>query len=114
MTAGSLEFLGLLLLASALFSLVPTLRLRRAFLAACSAGFLWTLIPNFASWIALAIFILSGYAVAQLLRKWPSVALLWAYLVILLAAFLALKKYSFLAYFFPVVLSIPVSIVGLS
>jgi alginate O-acetyltransferase complex protein AlgI len=114
MTVGSLEFLAVLLLASALFPLVPTLRLRRAFLAVCSAGFLWTLIPNVASWIALAMFILSGYAVAKLLRKWPSLALLWAYLVILLAAFLVLKKYSFLGYFFPVVLSIPITIVGLS
>jgi alginate O-acetyltransferase complex protein AlgI len=115
LTVDSLKFLSLLLVASAFFSLIPSVRLRRIVLALWSAGFLWTLIPNVRSWMALAAFLLSGYGVAQLLRRWPNAVLLWSYLVALLAVFIVLKKYSFLGYFLPAaVLSLPIGIVGLS
>lgn len=115
MNIASLEFLVGLLLLSATFFYLPTVRLRQAVLAACNAGFLYLLIPNAASWIALALFLLSGYAVALLLCKWPSRVLLSAYLVALVAAFLVLRKYDLVAAHLPQSLAMhTASVVGLS
>jgi D-alanyl-lipoteichoic acid acyltransferase DltB (MBOAT superfamily) len=115
MNLASLEFLVALLLLSALFFYIPTVQWRQAALAACNAGFLYLLVPNAASWMALALFLLSGYAVAVLLRQWPSRALLATYLVALVAAFLVLKKYDIVTAYLPQSLAMhTASVVGLS
>ena len=115
MNLASLEFLVALLLLSAFFFYLPTLPWRQAVLAACNAGFLYLLIPNTASWVALGLFLLSGYAVALLLRRWPSRILLSAYLVALVAAFLVLKKYDLVAAHLPQSFAMhTASVVGLS
>jgi D-alanyl-lipoteichoic acid acyltransferase DltB (MBOAT superfamily) len=115
MAVGSLEFFIALALASAIVPLLPTVRLRQLALAGCSAGFLATLVPNAASWLALATFVLSGFVLARILGRRPSTWIAGSYLVALLLAFLVLKKYSILAWVLPAaVLDHPVGIVGLS
>ena len=93
MSFASLEFLVALLLLSAVFFYLPGRQWRQGLLAACNAGFLYLLVPNAESWIALGLFLLSGYAVSLLLRKWPSHILFSVYLIALVAAFLVIRKY---------------------
>ena len=115
MSFASLQFLVALLLLSAVFFYLPGLQWRHGLLATCNAAFLYLLIPNAASWIALGLFLLSGYAVARLLRKWPSYMLLSAYMVVLVGAFLIIRKYDLVTAYLPESLAAhAVSIVGLS
>lgn len=115
MNFASLHFLAALLLLSAVFFYLPTAQWRQGLLATCNAGFLYLLVPNVQSWAALGLFLLSGYAVAQLLRKWPSSILLSAYLVMLVAAFLVIRKYDLVTANLPESLAVhAISIVGLS
>src|ERR1019366_119321 len=77
--------------------------------------FLYLLVPNAESWIALGLFLLSGYAVSLLLRKWPSHILFSVYLIALIAAFLVIRKYDLVTANLPTPLAAhAVSIVGLS
>src|SRR5262249_50058971 len=70
---------------------------------------------NVASCVALAVFLLSGYAAGQLLRKWPSTTLLATYLFVLVPGFLVIRKYDLVTAHLPDPLAMhPVSIVGLS
>jgi alginate O-acetyltransferase complex protein AlgI len=115
MSFASLQFLVALLLLSAVFFYLPGLQWRHGLLATCNAAFLYLLIPNAASWVVLGLFLLSGYAVARLLRKWPSYMLLSAYMVVLVGAFLILRKYDLVTAYLPESLAAhAVSIVGLS
>jgi len=115
MSVASLQFVAALLLLSAVFFYLPGSQWRQGLLAVCNAAFLYLLIPNGASWVALGLFLLSGYAVAWLLRKWPSHMLLSAYLVALVAAFLIMRKYEFVTANLPdSIAAHAVSIVGLS
>lgn len=115
MTVGSLQFLVPLLLLSAVFPWVPTVRARQVVLAVCNVGFFATFRPNAATWLALAAFVGSGYAVGAVLRRRPSSSLLGGYLVLLVAAFVVLKKYVFLgALLPPSLLAHAVAVVGLS
>ena len=115
MTVGSLQFLVPLLLLTAVFPWVPSVRARQVVLAACNVGFFATFHPNLATWLALAAFVGSGYAVGAALRRRPSTALLGGYLVLLVAAFVVLKKYVFLgALLPPSVLGHAIAVVGLS
>ena len=115
MSFASLEFLVALLLLSAIFFYLPGRQWRQGLLAACNAGFLYLLVPNAESWIALGLFLLSGYVVALLLRKWPSHILFSAYLIALVAAFLVIRKYDLVTANLPESLAVhAVTIVGLS
>ena len=115
MSLTSLEFLCLLLVVQAVFFQLPGAGARRLFFAACSAGFLWTYVPNARSWSVLLAFLLSGYGCALLLRARPGRALFATYLVLLVASFAVLKKYAFLELAVPGrALELGVEIVGLS
>jgi D-alanyl-lipoteichoic acid acyltransferase DltB (MBOAT superfamily) len=115
MNVASLEFLVALLLLSSCFYFAPTIRWRQTVLAACSLGFLWLQISNVKSAAALALFLFSGYAVAVLLRKWPSRGLFTAYLFALVAAFLVIRKYDFVVDYLPRSLAMhTLNIVGIS
>src|SRR5262249_21312374 len=114
MSFTSLPFLVALLLLSAVFFYLPW-QWRGRILAAWNAAFLYMLIPNDASWIVLGLFLLSGYAVAQLLCKWPSRLLLSAYIIALVAAFSVIRRYDLVTAELPESLtSHVVGIVGLS
>jgi alginate O-acetyltransferase complex protein AlgI len=101
MSVVSLEFVVPLLLAAILFFHLPGTRLRQLALAACNAAFLYCCVFELSSWLVLAAFVLSGYGVAAVLQKKPSAALLAAYLTVLVAAFMVLKKYVILQPFLP-------------
>jgi len=104
-----------LLLVSVVFLYLPGRRSRQGLLALCNAGFLYLLVPNLGSWLLLGSFLLSGYAVALLLRSCPSRILLSSYLVLLVAAFLVIKKYEIVTIFLhSAALVQAVSIVGVS
>src|SRR5262245_61793114 len=115
MSLSSLQFLVALFLLSAIFFYLPGRQWRQGILATCNATFLYLLIPNTVSWIALWLFLLSGYAAAQFLRKRPSNILFSVYLLALIAAFLVIRKYDFVTAVLPEsLLASTVSIVGLS
>src|SRR5262249_13295719 len=115
MSFASLQFLVALLLLAAVFFYLPGQKWRQGLLAACSAIFLYPLIPNAASWVALGLFVLSGYGVAQILRKWPSQLLLLSYIAALVVAFAIVRKYDIVTTHLPNSLAAHVvSIVGLS
>jgi D-alanyl-lipoteichoic acid acyltransferase DltB (MBOAT superfamily) len=115
MSLASLPFLIALLLLSAVFFFLPGQRWREGVLAACNAGFLYLLIPNAISWATLGAFLLSGYATAQLLSKWPSRVLLSLYLIILVATFVVIRKYALITTYLPQSTTVnAISIVGLS
>jgi D-alanyl-lipoteichoic acid acyltransferase DltB (MBOAT superfamily) len=119
MNVCSFSFLiSILVLSSAIFFL-PCGLPRQFLRAVCNAVFLSLVIPNLASWIVLAIFLLSGFAVAAGLRrvKTPNgrTLFLGGYFTILLISFLVLKEYRFLGPLVPPgSVSRWVSIVGLS
>ena len=115
MSVCSIEFLASLMAVSAVFFHLPSSRLRQCLLTLCNAGFLYLLIPNGPSWALLGALLLSGYLAGHALRRWPGRLGLALYLLPLVAAFVWLKKYDFLAFFLPDwVLGHPVSIVFLS
>ena len=115
MSVSSGEFLLALAVISATFFFLPSPRLRQTTLAACNAVFLYTLVPGAETWLGLAVFLLSGYAVAILLIRKPSAWICGGYLSLMVAAFVVLKKYEVFAYFLPERLfDHPVAIVGLS
>ncbi len=96
--------LGLLLLASFFFH-IPSLRFRQVLLAACNAGFLATHLQGLGNWLVFSLFVLSGYALAVLVRGLGSATarsrVIGAYVAILLLAFCYLKKYQFLVVILP-------------
>lgn len=116
MNLSSLQvFLALLLLA-AVFPHLRRARWRQGLLAACNAGVLYWLIPNAESWLVLAAFLLSGYAVAAALRRgMGGGALLGGYVAALVVAFLVIRKYDFVTAWLPAsVAGHAILIVGLS
>ena len=115
MSVASLEFILCLFSASVVFFLLPGARVKQLAFAACSAAFLFSYVPDRRSWVALLLFLLSGYGCAILLRLRPSKVLLTTYLVLLVVAFAFLKKYVFLYAFVPGrMLNLRIEIVGLS
>ena len=97
MSVGSLPFLLCLLVAAAVFFRLPGGPSRRVAMAAGNAAFLCLLLHGWADAAALAGFLLSGYAAGRYLRARPNRAVLAGYLVLVVAAFVVLKRYSFLA-----------------
>jgi alginate O-acetyltransferase complex protein AlgI len=115
MSVASLEFLLCILLAPVVFVLLPGTRLKQLAFAACSVAFLFSYIPDLRSWAVLAVFLLSGYGCAILLRTRPSRVLFTTYLFFLIVAFAFLKKYVFLNALVPErMLNLRIEIVGLS
>jgi alginate O-acetyltransferase complex protein AlgI len=94
MSVVSLDFVVPLFVAAALFFHIPGRRWRQLALAAGNAGFLFCCLNQLNSWVMLGAFAISGYCVADILRRKPSGAVLGAYLTVLVAAFLVLKKYT--------------------
>jgi D-alanyl-lipoteichoic acid acyltransferase DltB (MBOAT superfamily) len=101
MNVCSIEWVVCLLVFSALFFLVPGVRLRQVLLAACNLSFVATLMPNVAGWMALAIFTGGGYLAASVLKRFPRKIILILYLVVLLSAFIVLKQYAFIKLVLP-------------
>jgi D-alanyl-lipoteichoic acid acyltransferase DltB (MBOAT superfamily) len=95
------EFVAAVLLAAAVFFWLPAVRLRQSLWACGNFFVLWLVLPNAVSLAALAIFLLSGYVVVRVLRRWSSGWLLSGYLAILVAAFLVLKQYAILDWLMP-------------
>jgi alginate O-acetyltransferase complex protein AlgI len=115
MSVSSLEYLLCLLVASVIFPLLPGRRTRQVALAACSAAFLFSYMPDWQSWAVLLGFLLSGYGCAALVRARPNRGVFATYLVLLLIVFAILKKYVFLEAISPVrKLDLGIQIVGLS
>jgi len=101
MNVSSIEFVVLLVFASAIFYWLPTTLLRQLFLAAANFAFVCTHVPNAACWLALVAFLLSGYFFSRALMAFPSRWLLMVYLLLHLSAFLILKRYQFLGLMLP-------------
>jgi D-alanyl-lipoteichoic acid acyltransferase DltB (MBOAT superfamily) len=91
-----LDFLIALFAAAGAYTFLPALWMRRVFISACGAVFLWFQAPTLLQAGILLAFVLSGYGAARLLRWRPSSLLLTAYILALTAAFLVLKRYAFL------------------
>jgi alginate O-acetyltransferase complex protein AlgI len=96
MSVVSLDFVVPLFLAAIFFFHIPGTRWRQLALAACNVGFLYCCLNQLNSWVMLGAFVLSGYCVADILRRKPSSAVLGAYLTVLVATFMFLKKYAIL------------------
>jgi D-alanyl-lipoteichoic acid acyltransferase DltB (MBOAT superfamily) len=115
MSLSSAEFVLAFLCLAAFFFRLPGAQARRATFTLASGAFLFLSVPNRPTWIALAIFLLSGWWVARLLLRRPNGALLPLYFVVLVAAFVVLKQYDVLHYVLPAtVLHHPIAVVGLS
>lgn len=94
MAIGSIEFISLLLLLTALFFHLPGARARQLVISACSIGFLALFLPNLASAAFLAGFLLAGYAVGCRMRARPDWRLFAMYLVVLVCAFAFVQRYA--------------------
>lgn len=115
MNLSSLQALLALLSLSVVSSFLKNTRSRQLLLAASSAGFLYLLIPNAESWVTLCVFVLSGYAVGWGLRHGAGRGLLTLYLLALVGAFLAIRKYDFvMAWAPPSLAAHAIVVVGLS
>ena len=115
MSVTGIEFLVLILLLSTFFHALPSVSLRQAALALLSLVFLCSLIQGWIPWLCLLVFLLSGYGVALALRRRPRRWLFWSYLVLLVSAFMLLKRYEFLGILIPAGwLAHTISILGLS
>lgn len=101
MSVCSIEFLTILIGLSGVFFLIPGLRQRQTTLSLCNAAFLSSQVPDAAGWIALGLFLATGYVTTRLLIAYPRKALLASYLGLLLATFLIVKKYDFVATLLP-------------
>ncbi len=102
LNVSGVEFLTAALAGAAQFFWLPAARLRRLAWAAGSLAALWLVLPDPASRLALAAFLLSGYGTALVLRRRPSALLLGGYLALLVAAFLLLKRYAVVGWALPV------------
>jgi alginate O-acetyltransferase complex protein AlgI len=79
-----------------LFHLVPGKLPRQLLLSALNLAFLCTFITNRSTWAGFALFIIGTYIILWLVRKRPSGLLVLVSIVGILAAFLIVKKYTFL------------------
>jgi D-alanyl-lipoteichoic acid acyltransferase DltB (MBOAT superfamily) len=115
MNVASLEWVTGLLAASAVFFFLNSVRQRQVCLAVFSVLFLMTQSVNGPGWLLLVAFLASGYAAGTALSRYPSQMLLTCYLIVLVAAFVIVKKYSFVGSLVPSsVLQPQIVLVGLS
>ena len=112
------EFFLACCLAPPLFHLLPGKLPRQLFLSALNLTFLWTLMPfaqNRRSWVCLFLFVGGTYFILWLIRKFPSGLTAFFSIVGVLAAFLLVKKYTFLEGFVPKnIWDHQIAIIGLS
>jgi D-alanyl-lipoteichoic acid acyltransferase DltB (MBOAT superfamily) len=101
MSICSIEWVASLLVLSAFFFSLPNRFQRQIVLAFCNVVFLTTQMPDWAAWVTLAVFVLSGYGVARIVMAHPRRIILVGYLVLLIAAFLVLKRYVFIKVLLP-------------
>ena len=94
MAIASIEFIGLLMLLTAVFFYLPGARSRRLLLSACSIGFIVQFLPNLASAGFLAAFLLAGYAIGCRMRTHPDLRLFALYLLALVSAFAFVQRYA--------------------
>ena len=80
MSVCSIEFLTILIGLSGVFFLIPGLRQRQTTLSLCNAAFLSSQVPDAAGWIALGLFLATGYVTTRLMIAYPLKALLASYL----------------------------------
>ena len=88
-------FLGCCL-APILFHLLPGKLPRQLFLSALNLAFLSTFISSRRSWVSFALFIAGTYFILWLIRRRPSGLLMFLSIIGVLAAFVLVKKYTFL------------------
>jgi alginate O-acetyltransferase complex protein AlgI len=100
----SLEWVVGFLFLSAIYWIAHGVRQRQVILAACNLAFIASWMPNPASWATLLGFVLSGYSVARFQQIYRHKSVLVIYLVTLVAAFLILKQYAFIAFLHPATL----------
>ena len=119
MSVVSTSFIIALMVVSGLIFFLPRGLPRQILLAICSAVFLSYSVPNWQSWIALAVFVLSAFIVGEVVRKITEPRtrsrVITAYIILLIAAFAVLKEYQFLSFLIPPgTISRYISIVGIS
>jgi len=97
------------------FQLLPGTRWRQVCLGIVNLGFLVSFVPNRRSWVCLLLFILATYAAIRLARARPSRWLACLVLGGAIAAFVVVKRYTFLQWVLPeALLDHAVVVVGLS
>lgn len=115
MTVGSMPFFISLAVVAIAFQLAPRRLPRQALLIAANAAFLYPFVTNIPSWIGLAVFVFAGYAAVRIAQTELRKSGLTLLLVVLVGAFLVVKKYAFLGVFLPTdVLAHPLQIIGIS
>ncbi|MFI5360977.1 MAG: MBOAT family O-acyltransferase [Elusimicrobiota bacterium] len=95
------EFIAAVLAAAPVFFWLPQVRLRQALWACGNLFVVWLVLPNAASFAVLALFLLSGYGMARVLRERPSAWLLCGCVALLVASFVVLKQYAVLDWVLP-------------
>ncbi len=119
MSVTSVEFLITLLALGGIYFFLPAGRARRAFLAVANVAVLSWSVKNCASWVVLALFLLSGYGSAVAIGRLPERdsknRAMAVYIGLLLIGFIVLKEYRFIGFLVPTgSVSRYVVIVGLS
>jgi D-alanyl-lipoteichoic acid acyltransferase DltB (MBOAT superfamily) len=115
MNTCSLGFLLCCSVAALAFHTFHSRTARRIFLTLVNLACLGSFLPNPGSWVGVGCFVLVTYAALRQVRRRPSGTFVALSIVVVLAAFLVVKKYSFLDGLLPAsVLRHAVVIVGLS
>jgi D-alanyl-lipoteichoic acid acyltransferase DltB (MBOAT superfamily) len=111
----SLQFLLFCGAVTVLFYLMPGKGWRRGFLSIVNIGFLALLVPNAASWGCFVAAFVVTYVVLRLVRARQSHLLVFLTITLVIAAFLFIKRYSFLQWVLPAnLLEHSIALVGLS
>jgi D-alanyl-lipoteichoic acid acyltransferase DltB (MBOAT superfamily) len=84
------------------FHLLPSARLRRYFLGLVNCLFLIPLVPNTQSWIWILVFLGGTYSALVLVRARPRRAIVCTGIVLVVAVFAYVKRYSFIPSVVPV------------
>jgi D-alanyl-lipoteichoic acid acyltransferase DltB (MBOAT superfamily) len=96
MTIASLPFLGFALLAAILYNLPKAPGWRAAVFLAANIAFLASFSMDWAAYVPLLLFLAVGFAAVRALQATRSERLFWLALVLGIAVFLWLKRYSFI------------------
>ncbi len=101
------------------FHLLPYARLRRLFLGVVNGLFLVPLVPNLQSWVWFVAFLGGTYGALRRACARPGRGTVWTTIVVVVALFTYVKRYSFIPSIVPVELwwtawSEPLVVVGLS
>jgi len=114
-SVASAQFLVAALLFAAGFFRLPAGNWRRHLFVVALVAFLCFSLSGLPGLAGLTVFILSGYGVARWLAKSPNPMVFGGYVVLMIAAFLVLKKYDAVRYIVPAAwLDHPIAVAGLS